>query len=1047
MAGSFLQVPRINFVGRFRANVATINNNKLNYLIAAMDVDAMKVSWNPLGTNTFELVDCEITSVVYLKDGETVTDNFDTSDRDSAIGLPLVNNPERAFAKIVSVDSQEELPSSSIYGMDLGVNWSPNKKLQENAFIGDFHPTAISRDVWDRQAPSGDPFQQTAASHAVSRIENIKWGATVTSKALKQLKEQTKNNALSINFAMFNFTRPPTENWFTFGNIVGSIGIAEPDESLAFPENRLMVPTGEMLSLPIPKGGPCENATELLTDTYFDVVESKMTIDFSNSLAIGIHGELCQLYPLYVGIYDNNGIGPKIDIIGEIPYMEKNWYTSTAGIQEYSLSKHHQKLIDDNLKVVIVASIVEQGFSHGKLNGDDHQYQVCDKDTSSEKCVTVLLEEVPCLVRPMEYTIHRMEMGEQASVQFKVRHFGHTPKESTTVQLFDNSPNSPAKESDLAYSNIKDTENGIATFNFIAGDVGEPRKDLNLDGQLFTFGYCTERCINDCSKCLPTNEGNLIFFLVWSPIKYSRPYFWDTDVEPIFAQYDSLYPAMRRILTLGDYNDVIKPANIHLLNASMALDISHPSYMPVTRDLSPTKRDMIIEWLNTPNHPRNWEDIDRRLYESPNFCETAHFKVSKSKKSKKKVITNNLGADEKVKNYDDIDVDELPSLANSEVASAFSNVATLPPTVATLKSGTAGKTLHLPGWLTEICTIKSLKESLQTAIALEFSTIPPYMTALYSIKDGYNKKVYSIIRSVVMQEMLHLAQAANLLISIGGQPRMTDPSVSKIPTSFPTHLPGKVLPGLTVTLQKASPKHIANVFMMIEFPDKVVYEGDFDDEEINLKALTIGRFYTAILKCMDDLNVNGSITFGHADKQLHWPWELYDKTSKLWKVTNIKDAREAIHMIVEQGEGSDQLDPTYLGTNKLAHFFKFEELACKHHIQSSPEHTAYDFHGEEIEFVSEGVWPMQNNPSSKNLPKGTQVYHEAKVFHRMYRSLLESIETMFSGHPDSVNDAVYIMESMQMQAKKLMNMSVPVPPGHPNQTCGPIFDYEWEDQE
>ncbi len=33
---------------------------------------------------------------------------------------------------------------------------------------------------------------------------------------------------------------------------------------------------------------------------------------------------------------------------------------------------------------------------------------------------------------------------------------------------------------------------------------------------------------------------------------------------------------------------------------------------------------------------------------------------------------------------------------------------------------------------------------------MEFSTIPPYLTALYSIKDGYNQEAYEIIRSVVI---------------------------------------------------------------------------------------------------------------------------------------------------------------------------------------------------------------------------------------------------------------------------------------------------------
>ena len=1026
-----MQPPRIHFVGRFRADVATDNNEDINYLYSSLNDSLLKRGWNPIGTNTWAMIDCVITSAVYNVNGETVT--VTNPEDDGVIGLPLINNPERAFAKIVDVDPDQQL-SSTIYGMDLGVNWDPNDESRVNAFHGQFHPSVITRDVWPRQSPSGVTLQQPFASHSVSQLENVHWGPTENSEALRQIKELSQNKSLSITFAIFNYTRPPTEDWFTYGNLVGSIGVAEPEESLAFPENRSMMPKGFFCKFP--QGSHCENTTMLMTFTYFDIVDSTMTIDFSNSLAIGVDGKLCKLYPYYVGILLDQTIGgPKVEIVGEVPYMTENWYITTAGIQDFNITDDQLKLIRGNSKVVVVT--VDVTLKKRELIENGKLYPVCAPGSSSESCVSIILEEEACLVRPMNYFVFRMEQNNQATVRFKVKYFGSTPNETTSVTLFDRSPNSPASGSLVFNQTANTNSEGIAIFNFTAGNVGEPRQDLRIDGQVFAFGYCTQSCIDECDKCQTTNIGNVIVFLVWSPMEYKRPYFWDTHVKPIFIQYQNLYPSMSDILKLGDYDDVTHPGNVRLLNLSMALDINHPSHMPVTRDLSPTKRDMILEWLNTPDHPRNWEDVEQRLYETPHFCEHTVYKYGESKKKKNEGVerVSIKTAEEVVDDEEDVP-DEIPTLANSDVSRSFSNVAL----------SRSNNTADLPRWLTDHCTPESLKRDLQTAIALEFSTIPTYMTSLYSIKDGYNGEVYSTIRSVIMQEMLHLAQAANLLISIGGQPRMTDPSVSQIPTSFPTNLPGKVLPGLLVTLQKASPKHIADVFMMIEFPDKVVYEGAYHEESIDLNALTIGEFYTTIRTCMANLSNASEITFGNEERQLHWPWEMYDKTSKLWKVTSMKTARKAIKMIVEQGEGTDQLDPTYLGTQQLAHFFKFEELACKHHIEASHEHT-YDFHGKEIEFVSEGVWPMQNNPSSKNLPKGTQVYHEAKIFHRIYRSLLESIETTFSGHPDTINEAVYIMEAMQMQAKKLMKMEVPVPPGHPNQTCGPIFDYYWDSED
>lgn len=45
-----------------------------------------------------------------------------------------------------------------------------------------------------------------------------------------------------------------------------------------------------------------------------------------------------------------------------------------------------------------------------------------------------------------------------------------------------------------------------------------------------------------------------------------------------------------------------------------------------------------------------------------------------------------------------------------------------------------------------------LQDLLQTAILIEHSTIPPYLTALYSIQDGTNALASQIIRSVAVED-------------------------------------------------------------------------------------------------------------------------------------------------------------------------------------------------------------------------------------------------------------------------------------------------------
>ena len=74
-----------------------------------------------------------------------------------------------------------------------------------------------------------------------------------------------------------------------------------------------------------------------------------------------------------------------------------------------------------------------------------------------------------------------------------------------------------------------------------------------------------------------------------------------------------------------------------------------------------------------------------------------------------------------------------------------------------------------------IRTLEDLRGHLQIAIEVEHSTIPPYPCALYSIEEGSNLAAAQIIKSVVLEEMLHMILTANVLNAIGGSPRLSHP--------------------------------------------------------------------------------------------------------------------------------------------------------------------------------------------------------------------------------------------------------------------------------
>ena len=56
-----------------------------------------------------------------------------------------------------------------------------------------------------------------------------------------------------------------------------------------------------------------------------------------------------------------------------------------------------------------------------------------------------------------------------------------------------------------------------------------------------------------------------------------------------------------------------------------------------------------------------------------------------------------------------------------------------------------------------------MQDALQYAIQLEHATIPPYLTALYSLKPGTNEAIAGLMKGIVFQEMQHMTLAANML--------------------------------------------------------------------------------------------------------------------------------------------------------------------------------------------------------------------------------------------------------------------------------------------
>jgi len=179
------------------------------------------------------------------------------------------------------------------------------------------------------------------------------------------------------------------------------------------------------------------------------------------------------------------------------------------------------------------------------------------------------------------------------------------------ISSITNAPPTPPPDEAFNYTKIAVTNiKGRATFTFSAKDIGYLRGDMSTDGQVYCFLYHVK---GDPQFCNHTDLRPLLYqswcineiaILSNETFMFVPPYTWVDHIQPIFLQYKRLYPAMMNILNMGNYSDVTLPRNIRLINMSMRLDIQHPSYMPATRDLSPLKQKVILDWLENPlyNH-------------------------------------------------------------------------------------------------------------------------------------------------------------------------------------------------------------------------------------------------------------------------------------------------------------------------------------------------------------------------------------------------------------------------------------------------------------
>ena len=311
-----------------------------------------------------------------------------------------------------------------------------------------------------------------------------------------------------------------------------------------------------------------------------------------------------------------------------------------------------------------------------------------------------------------------------------------------------------------------------------------------------------------------------------------------------------------------------------------------------------------------------------------------------------------------------------------------------------------------------------LHEALQAAVELEFFTLPPYLTAMWSIKDQQHAAA-TTIRAVVEEEMTHMALAANLLAGIGGVPRVNrSPAIPE----YPRPMPGGVKPQLVVGLQGLT-KDLVRVFMLIEEPaEPLMFPEAFGARGETFPR--IGAFYDAVQETFHQLNPAIDVS-----RQIAAPLAPL-------VVADLDDVDRAIDLIRTQGEGSGA-SPADESPTDLAHYYRFQELERGQRLEYDVLKKTYRWRGS-LPFPD--VYPVAPVPAGGH--RDDEVHPDVALlwqqFDHAYTKLLDELQGAWQGAGQAALwRAIPWMFALKEPARALMAIAIP----GTSQTYGPSFRY------
>ncbi len=309
----------------------------------------------------------------------------------------------------------------------------------------------------------------------------------------------------------------------------------------------------------------------------------------------------------------------------------------------------------------------------------------------------------------------------------------------------------------------------------------------------------------------------------------------------------------------------------------------------------------------------------------------------------------------------------------------------------------------------------TLLAQLQTAIELEWSTIPPYMVAILSMKLTANREAANLIRGVMMEEMLHMALVANVLNAVGGTVHIGPDNVP----SYPHRLfKDRDFP---INLAPFSAENVAT-FMKIEEP-----------------RTSVGAFYRGIITLLEELDAAapGTLFTGDPARQLYDDY-YWGAGNQIIPVKDLDSAKKALDVVIEKGEGAGEHPPfTPEAPLHMAHYYRFAEIHYRRHYLPSDD-PAKPPTGPALPVDYSEVHPIKINPDG--YAPGSKLADLNDAFNSRYTMMLRQLEQALTGTPKVLYTA--IMNGMHGSTSTALEMMTTPIEGDPEGRTGcPTFDW------